>query len=127
DVSEKGFSLKNGMAIVPEKDYDDMTDEEREAMFEAPKSEKEINAELRQLGYDNYSTTDDHGMQITGKVKDQAGNEYYIVKNSWGIRENDFRPGYIYASKPFFNYKTISVLMHKDALPKDVKRKLDLS
>lgn len=127
DVSEKGFSLKNGMAIVPEKDYADMTDEEREAMFSAPSSEKTITPELRQEGYDNYSTTDDHGMQITGKVKDQSGTEYYIVKNSWGIRDNDFRPGYIYASKPFFNYKTISVLMHKDALPKDIRKKLDLS
>ncbi len=126
DVSEKGFSLKNGLAIVPEKKYSDMTKEERAEMFSAPKTEMKITQESRQDGYDNYTTTDDHGMQITGMVKDQNGSEYYMVKNSWGERENDNRSGYIYASKAFFDYKTISVLMHKDALPKDVKKKLSL-
>lgn len=127
DVSEKGFSLKNGIAIVPEKDYADMTTEERDAMFDSPADEKPITAELRQKGYNNYTTTDDHGMQITGLVKDQNGSAYYLVKNSWGDRENDFRTGYLHVSKPFFSYKTISILVHKDALPKEVKKKLDLS
>ncbi len=127
DVSEKGFSLKNGVAIVPEIDYYDMTEEQRKTMFDKPGKELKITAELRQEGYDNYSTTDDHGMQITGKVKDQNGKEYYVVKNSWGERENEFRTGYLHVSKPFFDYKTISILMHKDALPKDVKKKLNLS
>lgn len=126
DVSEKGFSLKNGLAIVPSIDYNDMTDEQRKAMFDKPDNELKITAELRQEGYDNYSTTDDHGMQITGLVKDQTGNEFYVVKNSWGDRENDFKTGYLHVSKPFFEYKTISVLMHKEALPKDVKKKLNL-
>lgn len=127
DVSEKGFSLKNGIAIVPEVDYSDMTDEQKKTMFDSPSAELKITPELRQEGYDNYTTTDDHGMQITGKVKDQKGTEYYIVKNSWGERENEFRTGYLHVSKPFFDYKTISVLMHKDALPKDIKKKLNLS
>lgn len=126
DVSEKGFSLKNALAIVPEKDYSDMTDEERESRFDGPKAEMEIDAAVRQAAYDNYETTDDHGMQITGLVKDQNGAEYYIVKNSWGDRENSHRTGYIYASKSFFRYKTISVLMHKDALPKSIKKELEI-
>ena len=126
DVSEKGFSLKNGLAIVPEKDFDDMDEDEREALFNAPNPQLVVDANIRQEAYDNYTTTDDHGMQITGKVKDQNGGEYYIIKNSWGERENDYRKGYIYASKPFFRYKTIAVLMHRDALPKDLKKKLDI-
>lgn len=126
DVSEKGFSLKNGLAIVPATDYDDMSDEERKAMFNAPADELKVDKDVRQQAYDNYQTTDDHGMQITGKVKDQNGSEYYIVKNSWGERKNNNRTGYIYASKPFFRYKTIAVLVHKEALPKDLRKKLEI-
>jgi bleomycin hydrolase len=126
DVSEKGFSLKNGVAIVPNKTFDDMSKEEKESMFDGPKEEMKINQAIRQLAYDNYETTDDHAMHITGKAKDVNGNEYYLVKNSWGDRENDFRNGYLFVSDSFFRYKTISVLLHKDALSKDLKNKLKL-
>jgi len=126
DVSEKGFSLRNGVAIVPATDYKDMTAQERESMFDGPKPEKEINQENRQAAYDNYQTTDDHGMLITGTVKDQEGNIYYIVKNSWGERDNDFRAGYINASRAFVEYKTIGIMMHKDALPKSLRKKLGI-
>ncbi len=126
DVSEKGFSYKNGLAIVPAKKYKDMSKEERTAMFDGPKKEMHVDQEARQAAYDNYRTQDDHGMQITGKVKDQEGTEYYIVKNSWGEKEYGPRPGYVYVSVPFFRYKTISVLIHEDALSKGVKKKLDI-
>ncbi len=126
DVSEKGFSLKNGLAIAPLTPYADMNSEQRSQMFNGPKDEVVVTQEMRQLDYDNYETTDDHGMQITGKVKDQKDNEYYIVKNSWGDRENDYRTGYIYASRPFVAYKTISMLVHKDAVPKEIKKKISL-
>lgn len=126
DVSEKGFSLKNAVAIVPSKPYGEMEKAERKKMFNGPKEEMEVTQEVRQKAYDNYETTDDHGMQITGMVKDQDGSEYYIVKNSWGDRENENRDGYIYASKAFFKYKSISVLVHKDALPKNLKKKFDI-
>jgi bleomycin hydrolase len=126
DVSEKGFSYRNGVAIVPATDYKDMSKEARETMFDGPKEELVITQEIRQEAYDNYNTQDDHGMQITGLVKDQNGTPYYIVKNSWGDKAKSVRPGYIYVSKPFFAYKTISVLLHKDAIPKSLKKKLDL-
>lgn len=126
DVSEKGFSLKNGIAIVPAVDWDKMTEKERAEMFDGPKKEKNITPEMRQMAYDTFETQDDHGMLITGKAKDQLGNSYYLVKNSWGERPNDFRPGYLYASEAFFRYKTISILMHRNAIPKDLMKKLKL-
>jgi bleomycin hydrolase len=126
DVSEKGFSLKNGLALNPLTPVSDMSKEERAQMFDGPKDELIVSQEMRQEAYDNYQTTDDHGMQITGMVKDQKGNKYYIVKNSWGDRENQFRPGYIYASESFLRYKTISILVHKDAVPKRLKKRLDI-
>ena len=122
DVSEKGFSLKNGVAVMPEADWKDMTSEERSAVYTGPHAELVVTQAMRQEAYNNYQTQDDHGMQIVGKVLDQTGDAYYIVKNSWGDRENDYRTGYIYASEAFVRYKTISVLMHKDALPKAIKK-----
>ena len=122
DVSEKGFSLKNGVAVMPEADWKDMTSEERSAVYTGPHAELVVTQAMRQDAYNNYQTQDDHAMQIDGKVLDQTGDAYYIVKNSWGDRENDYRTGYIYASEAFVRYKTISVLMHKDALPKAIKK-----
>lgn len=122
DVSEKGFSLKNGLAVVPEKDWSDMTPDEQKAVFTAPHKSRTITQESRQLAYDNYETQDDHGMQIVGKVKDQSGASYYIVKNSWGPRKNAYREGYIYASEAFVRAKTISIMLHKDGLPKATKK-----
>lgn len=126
DVSEKGFSLPNGIAIVPAKSYASMTAAEKKAMFDGPQEEMKITAENRQEAYDNYETTDDHGMLITGIVEDQEGNVYYMVKNSWGERDNDFRSGYMNASSAFVQYKTIGLMMHKDALPKGLRKKLGL-
>ncbi|ALL04624.1 aminopeptidase [Pedobacter sp. PACM 27299] len=124
DVSEKGFSWKNGVAFVPEKDFEDMSKEERATMFNGPKPEKEITVEMRQAAFDNYQTTDDHGMQITGIAKDQNGKEYYIVKNSWGVT-NDYK-GYLYVSKNFVKYKTTAFLLNKKGLPSDIRKKLSL-
>lgn len=122
DVSEKYFSWKNGLAIVPEKELDDMSADEVKLMFDGPKAERQITPEYREESFDNYTTTDDHGMHIVGLAKDQNGKEYYMVKNSWGDA-NDYK-GYLYVSKAFFRYKTIAVLVNKLAVPNDILRKL---
>ncbi|WP_336833685.1 aminopeptidase C [Sphingobacterium siyangense] len=124
DVSEKGFSWKNGVAYVPEKPFEEMTDQEKSTMFVGPKPELKVTAEERQKAFDNWQTTDDHGMHIVGLVKDQNGKEYYIVKNSWGTT-NDYH-GYLYASKEFVRYKTTSLMLHKDGLTKDLKSKINI-
>jgi bleomycin hydrolase len=124
DVSEKSFSWKNGVAYVPEKEYDDMDDSEKKQMFDGPKTEKTITPEIRQAAYDNYATTDDHGMHIVGLAKDQNGREYYKVKNSWG-EKNDYK-GYLYVSKEYIKYKTTAFLLHKNAIPANLREKLDI-
>ena len=139
DVSEKGFSTSlKGVAVIPMVDKANMTDaeitkwekqtekEKNEELYKLsnPGKEKVITQELRQKDFDNYQTTDDHGMLIMGTAKDQAGNIYYKVKNSWGDY-NEYE-GYFYASKPYVDYKTMSIMVHKDAIPKNIRKKLNL-
>jgi bleomycin hydrolase len=124
DVSEKGFSWKNGVAIVPEKDYEEMDEDEKKTMFDGPQKEKYITPELREDAFDNYTSTDDHGMHIVGVAKDQNGKEYYKVKNSWGDK-NDYK-GYLYVSKTYFNFKTIAILVHKNVIPAEITKKMKM-
>ncbi len=139
DVSEKGFSTsQKGVAVIPVVDKTEMTDAEitkwekltdklkNEELYKLakPGKEKAITQELRQIDFDNYQTTDDHGMLIVGTAKDQIGNFYYKVKNSWG-NYNDY-DGFFFASKPYVEYKTMSIMVHKDAIPKNIRKKLNL-
>ncbi|AXB56047.1 C1 family peptidase [Flavobacterium fluviale] len=122
DVSEKSFSWKNGVAYVPTKKFDDMNAEEKADMFNGPKAEPEITPEMRQAAFDNYTTTDDHGMHIIGLAKDQTGKEYYIVKNSWG-ETNDYK-GFLFVTKNFVKYKTTALLVNKGGIPTEIAKKL---
>ncbi len=135
DVSEKGFT-RDGLAIMPveEKKAAAGSDQERwvgkaaeqpkeEVKAELPK-EMEITQEMRQEGYDRKTTTDDHGMHIYGVAKDQNGTKYFMVKNSWG--ETGKYKGVWYASDSFVKYKTLNIVVHKDALSKDIKKKLGI-
>ncbi|MEI8112731.1 MAG: C1 family peptidase [Bacteroidia bacterium] len=139
DVSEKGFSTsQKGVAVLPIVDKANMTDaeinkwekqsekERNEDLYKLTKPglEKVITQEIRQIDFDNYQTTDDHGMVIVGTAKDQNGTPYYKVKNSWG-KYNDY-DGFFFASKPYVMCKTTSIMVHKDAIPKNIRKKLNL-
>lgn len=124
DVSEKGFSWPYGIAYVPEKPFDSMSSEEKKAMFVKPMPERKVTAEERQMAFDNWETTDDHAMHIVGLARDQLHKEYYLVKNSWG-KANDFK-GYMYVTKEFVKYKTISLMLHKAALNPVLSAKINL-
>ena len=135
DVSEDGFT-REGTAILPDVDkasteldgsdmakWLKMTEAERKSKPMAV-PQKWVSQEERQLAYDNRETTDDHGMLIYGKAVDQNGTEYYMVKNSWG--EAGTYKGIWYASKAFVRYKTMNIIVHKDAIPSAIREKLNL-
>jgi hypothetical protein len=92
-------------------------------MFDRPKAERIITPKLREVAFDNYTTTDDHGMHIVGTAKDRLGKEYYMMKSSWGD-DNDYK-GYLYVSKSYFQYKTTAILLYIDAVPTNILRKLN--
>lgn len=136
DVSEDGFT-RDGIAVMPdakrgaELSGSDMAhwlglkaEDKRKELTSKPMPEITVTQEMRQEAFDNWETTDDHGMLIYGIAKDQNGKEYFMVKNSWGI--NNPYKGTWYASKPFVAYKTINVLVHKNAVPKAILNKLGL-
>ncbi|MEE1222732.1 MAG: C1 family peptidase [Bacteroidaceae bacterium] len=138
DVSEDGFSRRTGknrcVATVPAtkqtagvgSDQSRWTGEKAGAKIAQADNagELEITQEMRQKGYDNWETTDDHGMQIYGIAKDQDGKEYFMMKNSWG----NYGPydGFWYVSKPYVAYKTMNIIINKNAVPKAIRKKLGI-
>ncbi len=123
DVSEKGFSRKKGIAIVPltEEATDDSKKDEEET--DRPAKEKIVTQEMRQETFDNRTTTDDHLMHVTGLAKDKNGNKFYYTKNSWGTKDKKY-DGYWYISEPYVRLKTIAIMIHKNAIPIEIKEKL---
>lgn len=141
DVSEKGFQYRKGYAVIPEeiKAPKDLTgtelsrwvelsekkeEKKKKKKKEGPSAEKVITQEMRQKAFDNYQTTDDHGMQIVGIAVDQDGDKYYKVKNSWGT--DQLYDGFFYASVPFVAYKTMNMVVNKNAIPMAIREKLNI-
>lgn len=135
DVSEKGFSFRDRLAIVPadinnievkgkdNKNFSDAGAVKNGSAFAEPVEELVITQENRQAAYDSQETTDDHGMHIIGSASDQFGTKYYLVKNSWGTKYSD---GYFFASEAYVRYKTMNILVHKDGVPKGILKKMNV-
>ena len=136
DVSEKGFNFRQGIALVPEdpstiqtkgrdsKSFNNAGAEKTSNAFLEPVKELTVTQEMRQKGYDEKLTTDDHGMHIVGMYKDQKGTRYFLVKNSWGTE--NVPEGYLYVSENYFRLKTINIYLQKDALTKEIRSKLKI-
>lgn len=135
DVSEKGFNFREGIAIVPKdestikvsgrdnRNFSDAGAEKTSNAFMTPVEEIEVDAELRQIAYDNKTTTDDHGMHITGLFEEvNTGKLFFLVKNSWGT--SNYPQGYLFVSEAYFKYKTINIYLHKNAINKALAKKL---
>ena len=130
DVSERGFS--RDVAIVPEErtteqvgsDQARWTGKPAQNTVEQLPAERTVTQEMRQEAFDNYETTDDHGMLMVGLAKDQNGKRFYKVKNSWGTGGK--YQGFLYVSVPFVQYKTMNIVVHKDAVPDVIRKKLGI-
>ena len=137
DISEMCFTRK-GIGVVPnEEEAADLTGsdaarwlglsatDKRDELTKKPLPEKTITQEMRQAAYDSWENTDDHGMQIFGTAKDQNGKRYYMIKNSWGSKKSEYK-GIWYVSEAYMQYKTNTILVHKNALPKETRKKLGI-
>ncbi len=139
DVSDKGFSHKNGVAIIADVKLENknaidaekwkaVPEKERASKmyaFESIVPEKIITQEDRQTAFDNFSTTDDHLMHLTGIVTDQNGTKYYKTKNSWGANSNAMG-GFLNMSESYVRLNTTAILVHKNAIPDAIRKKLNI-
>ncbi len=132
DVSEPGFT-RDGLAILIDMEAlaTSGSDQERwvgkaeeKPAEKASVKEIEVTQELRQDYYDEKTSTDDHGMHLYGIAKDQNGIKYYLIKNSWG--ETGEYKGIWYMSENYVKGKTLNILVNKNAVPKDILKKIGL-
>lgn len=127
DVSEKYFNRKKCISILPLDEEIPPADDSKkeEDVDEKPETEKTVTQQMRQESFDNHTTTDDHLMHLTGIAKDQNGTKFYYTKNSWGTKDKKY-DGYWYMSEQYVRLKTIAIMIHKDAIPSEIKTKLGL-
>ena len=119
DLTSGEFQHGRGIAICPEpKDFKEAV--KLEQVF----PDRVVTQEIRQKDFETFRTVDDHLMHLTGLYKDQNGNNFYKTKNSWG--ENNDLKGYLFMSKAYLQMRTVSIMVHKDAIPKDIRKKLGL-
>ena len=138
DVSEDGFTRQGLAYAIDGKATQSLRGSDMAKWLKLPAAEKRnvidslgVNVpevvptqEMRQERFDNWELTDDHGMLIYGVAKDQNGKEYYMVKNSWG--ETGEYKGTWYMTKAFIAANTMDFLINKNAIPKDIRKKLGI-
>lgn len=107
DTSERTFSNKLGKADLPEKQIGKVDQKQRQETF-----------------FDR-STTDDHLMHIVGLSKSEDGRTSFYTKNSWGPESNNYG-GYLHMTEDYVRLKTIAILVHKDSIPQNIRKKLKL-
>ncbi len=134
DVSHAGFT-RDGLGIfidveassAPGSDQERWVGKEEDgADDKAPVVivEEEVSEQSRQEDFDNKTITDDHGMHIFGIARDQDGKKYYMVKNSWG--NSGKYHGIWYVTESFVKAQSMDIMLHKSALPKDLKKRLGI-
>ena len=134
DVSEPGFT-RDGLAILVDTEAKPTSGSDQERWVgkadEAKPAEKpavkelEVTQESRQLMFDEKTSTDDHGMHLYGTAKDQNGNKYYLIKNSWGV--TGAYDGIWYMSENFCKAKTLNIVVNKKAIPANIRKKLGIN
>ncbi len=117
DSGRDHFLRDECYAVIPEKEKD------KDEKVTEPEKEMVITQEMRQEAFDNFDVTDDHLMHFTGIAENQNGTKFYYTKNSWGTKDRKY-DGYWYMSETYVRLKTVAILVHKDAIPKEIRVKL---
>ncbi len=115
DVSERSFCHGKGVAVLPLEPWSARDEKKRERVCAVPEAEVQVTQEVRQQGFDDYTSTDDHLMHLVGIARDREGTKYYLTKNSWGVTGAE--DGFLYMSEAYVRAKTITIVVHREALP----------
>ena len=121
DLTSGEFQHNRGIAICPAPE--DFTEAVK---LEKVYPDRVVTQEIRQTAFERFQTVDDHLMHLTGLFKDQDGNLFYKTKNSWGEGRNEEMKGYLFMSRAYIQMRTISIMVHKDAIPRDIRKKMGL-
>ena len=121
DLTSGEFNHNRGIAICPKPE-----DFEEAIKLEKVYPDRVVTQEVRQKDFETFRTVDDHLMHLTGLFKDQNGNYFYKTKNSWGEGRNPEMKGYLYMSRAYIMMRGVGIMVHKDAIPKDIRKKMGL-
>ena len=121
DLTSGEFNHNRGIAICPNPE-----DFAEAVKLEKVYPDRVVTQEMRQKDFETFRTVDDHLMHLTGLFKDQNGNYFYKTKNSWGEGRNPEMKGYLYMSRAYIMMRGIGIMVHKDAIPKDIRKKMGL-